>query len=60
MLESKAIKLTTNNAVVSGVADATWYKPSFVNGMSFAAAAIAALAVDCTENGPLSMNAGNV
>src|SRR5664280_2471488 len=60
MFESNAIKLTTNNAVVSGVAEATGYKPSVVNGIPFAADAIAALAVDCTENGPLSMNAGNV
>ena len=60
MLESKAIKLTTNNAVVSGVADATGYKPSLVNTIPFAAAAISALALACTANEPLSMNAGNV
>ena len=60
MLESKAIKLTTNNAVVSGVADATGYKPSLVNIIPFAADAIVALAVACIANAPLSMNAGNV
>lgn len=58
MFESNASRLTANNAVVSGVAEATGYKPSCVNAIPFAADAISALATDCTAKGPLSMNTG--